>query len=534
MAERQPPVERVRGTLDVPPEESAALEAIEGSLAQTFERYGYRRVALPVLEHADLYLRKSGPDIVSKLYSFEDRGGRLVALRPELTASAVRAFLAQGAALPLPVRWYMSGPAFRYEKPQRGRYRQFTMMGIELLGAPPPLADAEVIALAARAADDLGLRGYRIVIGHIGILLELFAGLEVSARVQHLLLESLEDLTKPHRGMPFVRARFARLLDNRGSEARGEKEAAREDIQALALAPERPLEQDAAHALARQLLQRLRGDPAATDAGGRDPDGIVRRLLRKLSGADSRARIERALAFIEELSHLEGPPQRILPEFSRFLERHGLSQRTCRELEELCARLEDFGVHDERVALDLSLGRGLQYYTGIVFELYYQGLGAEQQICGGGRYDGLAQALGAPGPLPALGFSFGVERLKLALDLEQHAWPAPAAPDLLLVPLPGAEGYAIRTAERLRGEGVRVELEVRGRAVRAAVDYARRSRIPWVAVAGPDEAATGRLSLRRTETGEPARAYALPEVRAVLRAGAPELDGTRMSPVAAE
>ncbi len=523
MVERQPLVERVRGTLDVSPEESAALEEIQGRLARTFERYGYRRVALPVLEHADLYLRKSGPDIVSKLYSFEDRGGRLVALRPELTASAVRAFLAQGAALPLPVRWYMSGPAFRYEKPQRGRYRQFTMMGIELLGAPPPLADAEVIALAARAADDLGLRGYRIVIGHIGILLELFAGLEVSARIQHLLLESLEDLTKPHRGMPFVRARFARLLD-----PPTEKEAG-QDAEVPVPALEQPLEPAAAHALARQLLQRLRGGVAATDVGGRDQDGIVRRLLRKLGGADSRARIERALAFIEELSRLEGSPQSILPEFSRFLARHGLSQRTHRELEELCARLEDFGVHGERVALDLSLGRGLQYYTGVVFELYYHGLGAEQQICGGGRYDGLAQALGAPGPLPALGFSFGVERLKLALDLEQHAWPTPVVPDLLLVPLPGAEGYAIRTAERLRREGICVELEVRGRAVRAAVDYARRSRIPWVAVAGPDEAATGRLSLRRTETGEPARAYTLAEVHVLLRAGASELDGTRVS-----
>lgn len=512
----------MRGTLDVSPEESAALEEIQRSLARTFERYGYRRITLPVLEHADLYLRKSGPDIVSKLYSFEDRGGRLVALRPELTASAVRAFLAQGASLPLPVRWYMGGPAFRYEKPQRGRYRQFTMMGIELLGAPPPLADAEVIALAAHAAGDLGLRGYRIVIGHIGIVLELFADLEVSARIQHLLLESLEDLTKPHRGMPFVRARFARLLD-----PHDEHEAVR-DAEASGPALEQPLQPDAAHALARQLLQRLRGG-AAIDAGGRDPDGIIRRLLRKLGGADSRARIERALAFLEELSRLEGPPRSILPEFGRFLERHGLSQRTRCELEELCARLEDFGVHGERVALDLSLGRGLQYYTGIVFELYCQGLGAEQQLCGGGRYDGLAQALGAPRPLPALGFSFGVERLKLALDLEQHVWPGPAVPDLLLVPLPGAEGYAIRAAQQLREEGVRVELEVRGRTMRGAVDYARRSHIPWVAVAGPDEAATGRLSLRRTERREPALASALVEVPAVLRAGAPQLDGTHVS-----
>jgi histidyl-tRNA synthetase len=518
VAERQPSVERVRGTLDVLPDESAALEEIQASLARTFERYGYRRITLPVLEHADLYLRKSGPDIISKLYSFEDRGGRLVALRPELTASAVRAYVAQGAALPLPVRWYMGGPAFRYEKPQRGRYRQFTMMGVELLGAPPPLADAEVIALAAHAADDLGLRGYRIVIGHIGILLELFAGLEVSARVQHLLLESLEDLTKPHRGMPFVRSRFARLLgDGQGNPAPDPTDGT------PTAALDQPLDQAAAHALARQLLARLRGGaPVAADAGSRDPDDIVRRLLRKLSGTDSRARIERALAFIEELSRLEGPPQSILPEFGHFLERHNLSQRTRAELEELCVRLEDFGVNGDRVALDLSLGRGLQYYTGIVFELYYHGLGAEQQICGGGRYDGLAQALGAPGPLPALGFSFGVERLKLALDLERRAWAGAGTPEVLLVPLPGAEGYAIRAAEQLRAAGMRVELEVRGRTVRAAADCARRSGIPWVAVAGPDEAAAGMLSLRRSESSEPAQRYGVSAVVAVVRGRADE------------
>jgi len=169
-------IERVKGTHDILPPAAARQRGIEDRLLRLFSCYGYRQIAVPVLEHTDLYLRKAGEDTLSRLYSFTYQNRKL-SLRPEMTASVVRACVDHLQTAPLPLRLCYSGPVFRYESPQHSRYRQFTQVGLELIGAAGPAADAEVIALALQGLAMLGIKSYRLVIGHIGILLSLLRSL---------------------------------------------------------------------------------------------------------------------------------------------------------------------------------------------------------------------------------------------------------------------------------------------------------------------------------------------------------------------
>ncbi|HEY8745194.1 MAG TPA: ATP phosphoribosyltransferase regulatory subunit, partial [Chloroflexota bacterium] len=198
-------IERVRGMLDAAPDDARRLDAISETLLQHFSAYGYRPVHVPIVEFAELFLRKSGADVSARMYSFDDQGGRRLALRPEFTAPVLRAFLQLADPPPLPARLAYSGPVFRYEKPQRGRYRQFSQAGVELIGAEPPFADAELLAMSAAVPALLGLHGSRIVVGHLGIVLAFLSALEVDGRTEAILLQGLETLKKGREGAQVLR-----------------------------------------------------------------------------------------------------------------------------------------------------------------------------------------------------------------------------------------------------------------------------------------------------------------------------------------
>ncbi len=139
---RNTPVEKVRGMLDLLPEARQVQQAVAASLETHIAAYGYSAIELPIVEHTELYLRKIGQETAGKLYAFRHRN-RDLCLRPELTASVMRAYVAHYQNASLPLRLAYHGPVFRYEAPGRGRYRQFTEVGVELDGAAAPAADAE-------------------------------------------------------------------------------------------------------------------------------------------------------------------------------------------------------------------------------------------------------------------------------------------------------------------------------------------------------------------------------------------------------
>lgn len=487
------PVDRVRGMLDHLPVAAARLGEIASSLQVHVERSGFRPIHVPILEFSELFLRKSGADVVSKMYTFTDHGGRRVCLRPEVTAPVVRAYVAHAHEIPLPARLWYAGPAFRYEKPQRGRYRQFTQMGVELLGAPPGFADAEIIALACGGLDRLGVADYRVVLGHIGVVLGMLGALDLDPRMQGAVLQSLEALKKS----PESKASTRRWLETLfGVEGAGDGVAIEPDADVQALLAR--LGRDEAAKLIRSLLGALRTEVG----GGRDPAEIVDRLLDRLSRTGEAERLDRAVEFVTELASLAGPRERAVPATEDLLRRYGVPPEPIEEFRRVCDALDAFGIDWSRVTVDLSLGRGLQYYTGTVFEVYGSSLGEESQLCGGGRYDGLVRDLGGRDDVPALGFSYGLERIAL---VRPGAGSAPAS-GVLVAPLSdGARAAAVRAAEALRSEGVRAELDVRGRGRRAALEYAVRAGIPVVVLVDEEMAETGSVGVRWLATREEAR-----------------------------
>ncbi|MBP8614096.1 MAG: histidine--tRNA ligase [Firmicutes bacterium] len=161
-----------RGTKDILPPESNKWSQVEALLRRLSNMYNFQEIRTPIFEHTELFTRTVGEstDIVQKeMYTFEDKGGRSLTLRPEGTAPVVRAFLEHGLdGGALPVKFFYLGPMFRYEKPQAGRYREFMQFGVEILGSPSPFSDVEVIQIGVRIAEELGLIGTTLFINTIG------------------------------------------------------------------------------------------------------------------------------------------------------------------------------------------------------------------------------------------------------------------------------------------------------------------------------------------------------------------------------
>ena len=486
-------VQRVRGTNDFVPPDEARLRRLADSLRGVFELYGYRGIATPVLENLDLFLRKSGEEVAARMYAFT-HWNRELCLRPEHTASVMRAYVNHLQDRPLPVRLTYTGPAFRYEKPQRGRYRQYTEVGVECIGGAGPAADAEILRLATRGLEAAGLRQYRLIVGHLGVVLQLLRQLGIDEHAQALILGSMEPLARRRTDREAIVGRIMSLVGV-GTVASDNGQLADEDEESLSLPSLlREFGTEGAARVTADLLERAN---LSLEAGTRTPEEIVERLLAKASRSDRTGQVEAAVAFILRLNELVGSPDSALPALAELLREHDLDTAPLREIE---AALELYAAHGGRtsdVTVDLSLGRGLRYYTGLVFEIYHDGASGSLQVCGGGRYDELVRLLGGRDATPACGFSIGLERLDLALG--QAGRPADAAAvDLLVGPLEAGDlPSAAELAERLRDAGLSVELDVRLRGAKGNLRHADRVGIPLVVLVGERERTRGEVVLRR-------------------------------------
>lgn len=420
-------IQRVRGTFDLFDEEYYQYEKIRNKLKELFESFGYTCIETPIVEYTELHLKKSGQEIISKMYTFKDYGGRDICLRPEITASVVRAFVNNLQNNPLPVKLYYIGPAFRYDTPQLGRYRQFTHAGIELIGSKTPISDAEIISIAALGLQKLNLENYRLVIGHIGFISELLDSLQLDAKIKNLLIEAMEQLNK-------------------------NKE--------------------------------------------------INKINKELNINTQKKQIDKALEFIQELRQIKGIYTDVFPKIENLIAKYHLDSAPLEELKEIIKSLNFFKELDwSKITIDLGFGRGLQYYTGMIFEVYCDALGAENQICGGGRYNELIKTLGGIKDIPALGFAYGLERVKLAIDKENKLTKESKKPHILIIPIGNnVNEYAIEIAQNLRKLNLRVEMDVMGRKVSRNLEYADLSKIPFSLIVGEEEKANANFKLRDMQT----------------------------------
>ncbi len=183
---------RPRGTRDLFGEELASVRHVMRTMGELFRRYGYEEVETPAFEQLEVFTKKSGANVVKQLYSFRDKSGRELALRPELTAPVVRLYIQQLRSAPKPLKLCYFGNCFRYEEPQARRWRQFLQSGVEVIGSVEPAADAEVAALADNVIRELWLKDYELRIGHIRLLREVLAHAGVKGDAQDPVLRAID------------------------------------------------------------------------------------------------------------------------------------------------------------------------------------------------------------------------------------------------------------------------------------------------------------------------------------------------------
>lgn len=470
-------IERLRGMRDLLPDlyqqQRQIIERLQGFLSQA----GYAPVDVPILERSDLFQASFRQELWQNLYTFRLHN-RDHCLRPEYTASICRLYLDQYQKQPLPLRFQYAGPVFRYENPGRGRYRQHTQAGVELIGGQPDYADAEILQLACDALRTLAITDYRLELGHIGVVSNFIYRLQLDDQATHLLLSLMEQVSRSENGE---------------QKARDHLEALYPEIEATEGSPSSPLGGETQY-----LTSLLNGMSIAFD-DDRARLEIVERLTWKMGRGEQRRQILYALEFLRELHALASEPPAVFSALRALLQRYELDAGPVQELEQLVAIIEQSGVPREQICLNLALGRGVSYYTGLVFEIHAREAdGFDTQICGGGRYDHLVQAVGGTQDIKACGFTFGVERLQALLT----PLPDPTPERILMIPVSSQDlPYALQVARELRAAGKQVEMDVTGHGVGAGLKQAARKEIQQAAIVGENERQANTITLHNLASG---------------------------------
>ena len=442
-------------------------QEVESRVSDAIARYGYRRLDVPILESTDLFLRKSGGELASQMYSFSDPGSNAVSLRPEFTSAIMRHYLesAEGSTRMPVVRWQYAGPVFRYDlgnPPPAINSGQFTQVGAELIGSGSILADAELLSLAAEIPAGLGIQDHRLRMADLDVLDSVLDTVGLSDRARAFIVANMNRIGD---GADSLAQTLQRADELHIASGRGLPTDEMDLAAAVAGLPD---------GLARSVLtgfMRWNSTPE-TPLGRRDPDEIVDRLLRKLRGGDASDAIERGLALAGRLAQVRGTPEDVLHSVRGIVSGAGADPAAYERMAELVGLVGSEDCVRGRLDIDFSVARGIAYYNGIIFDVAH---GSDRSVLGGGgRYDALALALGGPEPVPALGFAYTLESLMAAIP--GAGADSPAAGAVLIRPeRPGSGGAALRKAAEIRREGGTAVLDVAGS--ESPDDYSRTIRI---------------------------------------------------------
>jgi histidyl-tRNA synthetase len=321
-----------------------------------------------------------------------------VCLRPELTAGIVRAYTAATAPPGLPWRVSHSGPVFRYESPRPDRLREFHQVGVERLGDSGPLADGEVIWLADWVLAEAGVTGAKIRLGHVGLILEILDRSGLPSPHVSALIEMLSEAAAEGGDVRSIESALERLSGWLQTSDTGEIPTAVDRADDAGI-----------DRLFRTLV------PIVT--GRRAPHEIVHRLRRKWDlGHGLLGALDGVRRQLHELADLRGPAPVILERLLR--EFRALAPDSVDSLVRLAEVLRSCNIDLDRVELDLGFGRGIGFYSRMIFELIVPTPAGPVEVCGGGRYDGLARVLGSDRDDQGVGFAFGLERLARVLDAQ--------------------------------------------------------------------------------------------------------------------
>ena len=411
---------RPRGTRDFLFDEMRQRKKAESTLRKIFESYGYQEIKTPLFEELKLFTTKSGEEIVDQLYNFKDKSDRELTLRPEITAPVARLYLNELEKTAVkPIKLYYYGSCFRYERPQKGRFRQFWQFGCELIGAKTPQGEAEVIALCTDSINALGITTADVNINHLGIIRGLFSHFNISDETQREIMVVID---------------------------KGDKDL---------------------------LIESLSGDNPVIDN-----DELNQILLKLIDLVGDKS----ILSDVEEL---------IAP--------YDESKAALEELKELIDLLEDFDV--ENYTLNLGVARGLDYYTGIVFEIYVPELGAQKQICGGGSYS-LVKVFGGQ-EVESTGFALGFDRLMNAIEELTEVEELGSHLDIYVIPITeDVRSEAYKITQLLRRNGIKADVDLNNKKFRKLMNYADKIKVEKIVLMGPKELEDGKITIKDMVSGD--------------------------------
>lgn len=379
---------------------SEAEENFDASrrMTEILSRGDFKRLDTPVLEPTDLFVRKSGGEVSSSLYSFQDPGGMSVSLRPEFTPSIIRWYIENEPNSPAPRRYQYSGPVFRYAGSRRGRFRQFQQVGAELIGVSDTNGDVEILTTAVGCLRAAGVADFTLRLGHIGMIRDIVQAQGLSDQVEMFIISNLEQIG---RGSDFAE----RLTES--ATAAGLVMRERRAVPATEGLDEAMPE--------LEVIRRSISGPT----GRRSARQILARLSSRMKRACSRSDFTSALDNVSRLVSLSGSAWRVMEDAEAILKSNGASLSGVRSLGASLFKLGAEGVDESTIHLDLSFVRGVTYYTGIVFEFLDGKGGGEYAIGGGGRYDDLVKAFGGDSA-PACGFALYVDEVVRAIQQERE------------------------------------------------------------------------------------------------------------------
>jgi histidyl-tRNA synthetase len=401
-----PTFQTVRGMRDLLPDEAERLNFVISKAKQTARLYGYDEIITPLVEPYQLLSAKSGDEIRSRMFTFKDMGDRKVALRPEFTASIARLATTVLKTEPKPLRVFSTGSVYRYDEPQKGRYREFWQSNFELIGSNKPEADAEAMLLTNSLMKSTGLNNYSFKVSHMGVLRGILNEEDVDEKVQNAVLQ-LMDKKEYDKAFKLVGERSRRAL---------------------------------------QGLLEIRGNTPLETA-------------------------EEVKKYVTECEEAEAAADNLLDILYLVLE-GGCPVKT----------------------VELGFARGLEYYTGAIFEVNVPEL--EIALGGGGRYDRLIEVFGGEST-PAVGVAHGLDRITLAMQVQKSFLSSSKENTIAVIPVnEEMKSEALRISQMLREAGITVNFEVMGRKMAKALEDADRRKADYAVIVGEKELKKGKVVVR--------------------------------------
>jgi histidyl-tRNA synthetase len=402
-----PAFQTVRGMRDLIGEEAVKFTQIINNTRNTASIYGYKEVITPHVEPLELLSAKLGDEIRQRMFIFKDLGERQVALRPEFTASIARLATTSLRNEPKPLRLFSVGTVYRYDEPQRGRYREFWQSNFELMGSAKPEADAEVVLLTNSLMKSLGLQGYAFKIGHIGVIRGILSQDGVDEKTQNAVLQRM-DKKEYDTALKLVESEKCRVMLEGLIEIQGKNW--------------------------QDTFEKIKNYVASYE--------------KAKAAAENLAEVLKLVTESAELS----------------------------------------------ITIEPAFARGLEYYTGMIFEIYIPEL--EIALGGGGRYDRLIEAFGG-GPTPAVGCAHGIDRVALALQTQKTTFTTKTEKQVAVLSITeNLKSEALKIAQQLRAAGITVEFEVMGRKMAKALEDADKRKVDFAVIVGEREFNEGAVILK--------------------------------------